>query len=107
MVLEFKVHQLKEESKSYKRMVADANKPNEFIIVGEEMFTDLDCYKVQQMDEKGLCLIGGLTIEEFSLLVQKCDLIPKPGLGYEIMVIDVPKEYLTIEIIENIQRLNS
>lgn len=110
MVLEFKTYELKEESGLYKNIVQSANKPNEFIIVGEELIgKEIDCFKVQHVGEKGISLISALTIDESALLVPKEDLkLKKDDLpGYEIQEIDIPREYLTMDIIESIQRLNS
>lgn len=108
MKLEFKVYQLKESSILYDRAIKKGNKPNEFIIVGEEKLRDnFDCYKAHQLGENGFIIIGGLNINEFSMLIPKDDLIPTPGIGVEITEIDIPKQYLTMQIIEDIQRLNN
>jgi hypothetical protein len=107
MILKFKTYQLKEGTKMYKDMVEKTNQPNDFIIVGEEMLGSLDCYKAHQIDDRGICFIGGLKIDEFALFIEKKDLKLKDGLGCEIQEFDIPKKYLTMDIIENIQRLNS
>jgi hypothetical protein len=109
MLLEFKLYELKEESRLYKKAVIEAKGPNEFIIVGEEMLgKDCDCFKVHQMGKEGLKLIGGLDIVESAFLARKEDLILKAdNCSYESTEMDIPKEYLTMEIIENIQRLNA
>lgn len=108
MKLEFKVYQLKDDSKMYEQLVTKSGEVNEFAIVGEEKLSDdYDCYKVQQLGKNGIVLVGGLTIEQFSFLVKKDELELKSGLGIEIQEFEVPRQYLTIEIIENIQRLNA
>jgi hypothetical protein len=108
MKLEFKVYQLKSDSKMYKKMVEDVNGLNEFIIVGEEKLNEeFDCYKVQQNDERGICLIDGIMFDEFSFLIKKDELELKGDIGCEILELDIPKKYLTMDAIENIQRLNS
>lgn len=108
MKLEFNICKLKEDSRLYKKACLETGEPNEFIIVGEEKVGHgMDCYKVQQVGEEGIRLIGGLKIDEAALLVEKKDLTinsDKPGV--ESIELEVPKEYLTVEIIENIQRLN-
>jgi hypothetical protein len=103
MILEFKLYELKDTSKFYETCFEGGNRPNEFIIVGEES----GFYKTQQVEEDGLCLIGGLPIDEFVMLVPKEDLKLKgDGIGVEMKEFDIPKDYLTLEIVETIQRLN-
>lgn len=107
MNIEFKVYQLKKGTKMYKTMVEDTKQPNEFIIVGEEMLGKLDCYKVHQLDDKGLSLFGGLKIDECAFLLEKKELELKGNdVSYETTELDIPKKYLSMDIIENIQRLN-
>jgi hypothetical protein len=108
MLLEFKVYQLKEGTRTYDSFVKISNKPNDFIIVGEEKLSkDYDCYKVQQVYENGICMLGGLMIDEAALLVKKDELELKGDIGYETQEFDIPKKYLTMDIIENIKRLNA
>lgn len=102
MILEFKIYKLKQESKLYKRVVEKDNGLNEFIIIGEED----EYFEVQQLYENGLIMIGGLKIDESAYCVLKDDLENKVELGWEIQEIEIPREYLTMDIIENIQRLN-
>lgn len=106
MNLSFNVHELKETSILYNEKIKENN---EFIIVGEEKLSDdYDCYKAHQLGEDGLCFLGGLNIDEFSLLIPKNDLQSKrDSISSSLYEIDIPKNYLTIEIIENIKRLNS
>lgn len=104
MNLEFNIYKLKEDSKQYKTLIEKPNSPNNFIIVGEEK----DWYKAHLIDDRGLCLIDGLTVDEFSLLINKDDLqIKTDGFSREILEMDIPKKYLTTNIIENIQKLNA
>ncbi len=109
MILEFKLYKLKETSVMYKVAVEDSNNPNEFIIVGEQLLSkDYDCYKViQSIDNEDLKLISGLKLDEFGFLIKKDDLELTVDWGYESLELDIPKDYLTLDIIENIQRLNS
>jgi hypothetical protein len=107
MFLEFKLYELKETSKLYNSLVKKENNPNEFVVVGEE----LENFKVQQIEgageDIGITLLDGLSIEEFSLLIPKEDLKFKgDGVGVEITELDIPKKYLSLDIVENIQRLN-
>lgn len=112
MNFEFKTYELKKESRFYKMMVESNNKPNEFIVVGEEVVGTgekaIDCFKVHQLDEKGIVLLGGLNIDESAFLIEKKDLqFKKDDLpGIEIQEIDIPMNYLSKRIIKNINRLN-
>lgn len=109
MVLEFKTYQLKKESYQYNTLVIDGA-PNEFIIVGEQSFDKgrLECYKVHQLEKDGgLKLIAGIELDVLAYTIPKADLeLKSVDIGYETVEIDIPKEYLTMDIIENIQRLN-
>jgi hypothetical protein len=103
MFLEFQILELKESSRLYNSLVKKGNKTNEFIVVGEES----ENYKAQQMEDDGICLISGLSIDEFSLLIPKEDLKRKGvEVGIETVELDIPKKYLSLDIIENIQNLN-
>lgn len=108
MKFDFYIYELKEDTKMYDSLVIKANKPNEFIIVGEEKVGDtLDCFKVQQVENDTLCLIGGLLIDEAAYLISKTDLQIKTWqYGTEISEFDIPKQYLSLDTIENIKRLN-
>lgn len=108
MDLEFKVYELKEDSGIYKMAVVDAKKPNEFIIVGEELVGGkLDCYKVQQLEDQGIKLLGGMKIDEAAYSIEKNQLKLKgDDISFESTEIDIPRKYLTMKIIETIQRLN-
>jgi len=112
MLLEFKVYQLKEDSRMYSQVMESKNKLNEFIVVGEEILgkksiKQLDCYKAIQQEENGIKLLGGLKIDEAAYTIEKKDLILKSGFGVETSEMEIPREYLTMRIIENIQRLNT
>lgn len=103
MNLEFIVYELKGTSRIYDLLFKNVNRPNEFIVVGDES----GMLKVQQVEERGLCLIPGIPLDEFCLCVPEDDLVLKNCQGgVEIREFDIPKEYLSFEIVENIQRLN-
>lgn len=112
MILEFKVLELDENTKQFKSLKAIQERVknsnyefvNEFIVVGSESSDNIDYYKVQQLSDTGLVLIGGLKLDEISLIIPKSDFI-WDGVTYT--EIDIPKEYLDIDIIETIQNLNS
>ncbi|KZL94340.1 hypothetical protein [Clostridium magnum] len=105
MNLEFKTYQLKEGSRTYEKLVKRAKLHNEFIIVGE----DHGYYKAIPSSDDGLKLISALMIDEQAMFIPKDDLeLKKDDLpGVEVQELNIPKEYLTIDIIEDIQRLNS
>jgi hypothetical protein len=103
MKFDFKVYELLESSMLYKSLIEENKNPNEFIIVGETEYY----YKVHQWTERGLCLIPGISISDFALHIPKEDIqIKSIGYGTELMEIDIPKQYLNMHIIENIQALN-
>ena len=104
MLLEFKLYEAKECSHLYKLACSDDDSLNSFIIVGEE---NQDYFQVHQIDEKGLGLLSGLKINEAAFIVKKEDIkLKSDGLGYETVELDIPKEYLTLDIIEGIIKLN-
>jgi hypothetical protein len=91
-------------------LVKKAKLHNEFIIIGEKMVEGYaDCYKALPISDDGLKLISALTLGEQTMAIPKSDLQLKnddlPGI--EIQELNIPKEYLDMEIIEDIQRLNS
>ena len=104
MNLEFNLYELKEDSRQYNTLVVKPNAPNNFIVIGEEK----DWFKAHLIDDRGLCLIDGLNVDEFSFLINKEDLkLKTDGFSREILEMDIPKKYLTVDIIENIQKLNA
>lgn len=108
MTLEFNVYELKKYAPTYARLVRGKNILNEFIVVGEStLHNELDCFKVQPLEEDGIRLIGGLKIDEAAYLVPKSELklLGSPGCSITTKM-DVPKEYLTLDIVDDIQRLN-
>lgn len=108
MNLNFRVVKLNEESKTFKNLKSVYDRIsnprskfiNEFIIVGEE---DKN-YKALQLNEAGLSLIGDFKLDFISLTIPKKDFWWDGTLYTEL---DIPKERLNIDIIENILRLNS
>lgn len=107
MNLEFKLYKANVESKLFK-VISKYNDSNEFIIIGEEKIEDKDYFKVHQLTEKGLVLVGGLPLDETAYSIEKAGLKPlNDGIGIDYTEIDIPKEYLTMDLIETIQRLNS
>ncbi len=100
MILEFKVYELQESSAFYKTIFNGGNRPNEFIVVGEEGIY----FKLQQIDEDGISFLGDLPIDELTLMLPKEDLNHKNNTFAEF---DIPKKYLSLDIVETIQRVNA
>ncbi|KZL88679.1 hypothetical protein [Clostridium magnum] len=110
MNLEFKTYQLKEGTRNYNQLIEKGKLHNEFIIIGEEMVEGYaDCYKAIPSSDDGLKLISALNLDEQSMKIPKDELeLKKDDLpGIETSEFNIPKEYLTVDIIEDIQRLNS
>lgn len=108
MKLEFKVVSLKEDTRAYQNLKSCYDRipnprhefRNEFIIIGE----DEEYFKALQLHEEGLSLIGGLGLEDTAYLMPKEHFEWDESLYTEI---DIPKKHLSVDVIENIQRLNS
>lgn len=77
---------------------------NEFIIVGEDEIKEEEYFKVHYITQNGLVLFGGVDIVTMSLLIPKKEFVWD---GESYTVIEVPKEFLNLDIVENIQKLNS
>jgi hypothetical protein len=104
MILEFREYRIKENTKSFEQIIKKLSEENEFIIVGE----DSDNYKAYSISKDGLALVDGLTIADLAYTVPKTDIEPfKDGGGTIWCEYDIPKKYLTMEIIEDIKRLNA
>ena len=106
MKLNFKIYKLKESSKQYNQLIKEGSK-NEFIIVSEDSEM-IGYYNAHQLDQNGIMVIGGLNIVECSLLVKKEDLsLDHDGLACTICELDIPKKNLTVDIIDDVKRLNN
>lgn len=104
MKFNFKAYKLKQESKMFKELLQDDD-TNEFIIVGEDPETGF--IKVQQFGKRGIVLFGGLNIDECAYLVKKEDIeLDCDEISHSIFEVDIPKKYLTLDIVDNIKRLN-
>jgi len=103
--LEFKIYKLKESSKMYEQLIG-CDSDNQFIIVGED--NELGCYHAHQLDNGVIMIIGGLSIKECSLLIYKDDLeIDADEISCMTAELDIPKNNLAIDIIDDIKRLNN
>lgn len=109
MVLEFKTFVLKEGTSSYNQLVKKMKLHNEFIIVGEEKVKDYgECFKVLPSSDEGIKLLPvDLLDQAMTILKKELELKKDDFPGTETCEIDIPKKYLTLDIVEDIQRLNS
>ena len=110
MNLEFNIYKIKEDSSWY-QIVKKYNGLNEFIVVGEEKdksFKDGKKYfKMLELDENGLTVFGDLKLDEMAYLIPESEIVlAGDGVGIESTELDIPKSHLTMDLIENIQRLN-
>lgn len=109
MKFEFKLYKLKETTKLMKTLnrakeLYKTDFPNEFIVVGRE---DSEL-KVIQLTNEGIRLIKGLKLDQMAYAVSKSDIevLCSMGIGMDYVILDIPKEYLDIDIIEEIKELN-
>lgn len=108
--LEFKTYQLKEGTRNYNQLIKKGKLHNEFIVVGEESVKDYgECFKALPSSDEGIKLISVLNLREQAMTILKEELqLKKDDLpGIETQELNIPKKYLTVDIIEDIQRLNS
>ena len=102
MKLQFDIYKIKEEYKINKFL--PSFRESEFIITGKELIEDEEYYLLQELNEEGLKLIKGLDIQMTSYSIPKKYLVKKE---FETVNLDIPKYYLSMDIVEDIQRLNS
>lgn len=111
MKLEFKLLKINEKNRLFKQL-SNFNKNNEFVAVGEETIEGNKYLKVVQLIDgedgsTGLKLIGGLKLDIAAYSIEKNELKPKgDGVGIDYLELEIPKEYLTLKLIETIQMLN-
>lgn len=106
MDIDFNIYRLKKDSKTYQEWSISKfmqnDKDCDIIIVGEETLGDKPFLKGCTIGKNGLCLIGGLKLNESSYLIAEEDL-DKTSL---IEVYDIHKKYLSMDIVEDIQKVN-
>lgn len=107
MDMTFKVYMIKPDSdsaKSFEKIAPSLGLASrEFVVVGEESLSGRLFKKVIDICSNGqLCLIGGLTLTDSGYYCYPQDLV---GTNM-VVTFDIPKKYLTLEIIETIQELN-
>ena len=101
MKLEFDIYKVKEECKlnAFLQSIGES----EFIVTGKELIEDEEHYLLQELNEDGLRLVKGLNIQMTSYRIPKRFLVKKE---FESVELDIPKDYLTMDIVEEIQELN-
>lgn len=114
MKLEFRSVELKEDSIWLERLKKQTESlrasnnlrhelTNEFIIVGEENIENEEYYKVNQLNENGLSIFGGLDLTTIALTIPKKEF---KWDGETFTILEIPKENLTLDIVDDIKRLN-
>jgi hypothetical protein len=106
MDIEFNIFKLKSESNTYKKWaempMLKSNIDSEFIVVGEEKVKNITYLKIIPIENNNICLIGGLMLDEAAFGVDEED-ISYTSCTSEF---DIPKKYLTLDIIDNIKKVN-
>jgi hypothetical protein len=106
MNIEFPIFWLKKDSDTYKRWsvipMLKQYIDSDFIAVGEEIIKNTTFIKLISVDNSQICLIGGLMLDEAAYSVPKTD-IEKTCFINEF---DIPKDYLSLDTVENIQKVN-
>lgn len=77
---------------------------NAFIIIGEETYDGVEYFRRHNLSDR-LILIPGVKLDKQAYRILKEDFEPLGGC-YDETQLDIPKEYLTLDIVEDIQRLN-
>lgn len=97
MKLEFDIYKVEDMDEYLKSII----KGNEFIIVGEYVVDNEEYFMCHTITD-GIKLIDGVNIQDFSYR------LPKNYFKKTVksVTLDIPKKYLTLDIVEDIQRLN-
>lgn len=104
MKFEFKLYEIDTNSKMWSKITKlDNNAPNDFILVGEEE----GFFKMHHVSSNGISLIHGINLDESAYLFDKSEVrLQGNGSYIDSMEFDIPMQYLNIDIIENIKKLN-
>lgn len=100
MKLQFKLYKLKDKNNLLKK----SNSLNEFIVIDESHAYNQDCFRVRQITK------SGLIFAENDNLITSSILIPQEKLfwdGYTYVQFDIPKNFLSLNIIDSIFKLNN
>lgn len=107
MIIEFIINKIDTDCNVYK-IASKYNKINEFIIVGEEDIDNVIYARALQCNSNGITLLSGIGLKEQAFYIKKEDICPrKHGIGIETYEFDIPKEFLTVDLVDEIQRLNN
>lgn len=106
--LEFRTYQLKEGTRNYNQLIEKGKLHNGFIVIGEEKVEGYgECFKALPSSDEGIKLLPlKLNEQAMTFLKEELKLKKDDFPGIETQEINIPKEYLTVDIIEDIQRLN-
>jgi hypothetical protein len=102
MNINFPIYWLKKDSDTYNRWskapMLKQYIDSDFIVVGENR-DNLKCISV---DNNEICLIGGLMLDEVTYLIPESDM-ERTAYTNEF---NIPKKYLSLDTVENIQKVN-
>lgn len=106
MKLKFNIYEILEDNKVV-QMLSKSNNKNEFIIVGEKEVEGKEYFNVIHLGNYTLELNNGLKLDKLGCLVAKNKVKLVGEEWYkESINFEIPSEYLTKELVDNIQRLN-
>lgn len=107
MDLDFKICRIKQGSKSYdiwSRMGSlKDDTDSDMILIGEEYIDKERNYQLIPIEDDSVKLISGLNLTDTAYLIPVEDVI----LSNKKYSFDIPKEFLDLDIVDNIHRINS
>lgn len=104
MKLEFQIYKTVEGCKSLGFVTEDT----EMIIVGEATLSDEEYFLIHTVNDVGINLIGGMDIQRSAYYMPKKYIkLKTDGVCIDSYEFDIPSKYLTMKIIEDIERLNN
>lgn len=99
MKIEFNIYEVTKMDEHLSRLVNS----NEFIVVGEQE----EHYLIHELSEEGLTLVGGINIQDSAYRYPKKYLkLNGNGICRDSVTLNIPINYLTMDIIEDIQKYN-
>ena len=104
MKIEFNIYEAINKDKDLFRIV----KSNEFIVVGEEVIGNEVHFLIHELSCGGIKLVSGINIQDSAYRYPKKDMeLAGGGIYTDCIDLDIPGEYLTIQIMEEIQKFNN